>query len=44
VFSSIQRDQQLADAYGLKLAFQPFGGNEALKGVEAVPPGDNTNG
>ncbi len=31
-FSQIQRDQELADSLGLKLAFQPFGGNEAAKG------------
>jgi lambda family phage portal protein len=32
-FSQIQRDQELADSLGLKLAFQPFGGNEAEKGA-----------
>lgn len=30
-FSQIERDQELADSLGIKLAFQPFGGNEANK-------------
>ena len=43
VFSSIQRDQELADSYGLSLAFQPFGGNEQMKGVDNTNAGDVTN-
>lgn len=30
-FAQIERDQELADSLGIKLAFQPFGGNEAKK-------------
>ncbi len=37
-FSQIQRDKELADSMGITLAFQPFGGNEADKGV--MPPED----
>ena len=33
VYSTWQRDKQLAEFYGLKLSFEPFGGNEALKGA-----------
>jgi capsid protein len=33
VYSTWERDKQLADSYGLSLAFEPFGGNEAAKGV-----------
>ena len=33
VYSTWERDKQLADSYGLNLAFEPFGGNEAAKGV-----------
>lgn len=35
-FSQWQRDQEMADAFGLKLAFQPFGGNEANKPMAEV--------
>lgn len=37
-FSQWQRDKELADQFGLTLAFTPFGGNEANK----VPEGDGT--
>ena len=40
-FSQWQRDAELANQFGLNLAFQPFGGNEANKG--AVAPEDTTN-
>jgi lambda family phage portal protein len=33
VYSTWERDKQLAEGYGLQLAFEPFGGNEAAKGV-----------
>jgi lambda family phage portal protein len=33
VFAEWQRDKEMADAHGLDLAFFPFGGNEATKGV-----------
>ena len=36
VYSTWQRDKELADSYGLQLSFEPFGGNEALKGAPAV--------
>lgn len=38
-FSQWQRDQELANQFGLNLAFQPFGGNTANKGAVA-PEGD----
>ncbi len=42
-FSQWQRDKELAESFGLELAFMPFGGNEASKGaaeemVEEAPP------
>lgn len=42
IYSTWQRDKQTAEAFGLVLAFEPFGGNEAVKGVE--PQMDNTDG
>ena len=33
VYSTWERDKQLADSYGLTLAFEPFGGNELAKGT-----------
>ncbi len=36
VYSTWHRDKELADSYGLQLSFEPFGGNEALKGAPAV--------
>ena len=41
-FSQWQRDQELANQFGLTLAFAPFGGNEASKGAAA--PEDNADG
>jgi hypothetical protein len=32
-FSQWQRDQELAQQFGLNLAFSPFGGNEQAKGA-----------
>lgn len=46
VYSTWQRDKQLAEGYGLTLAFEPFGGNEALKGVvpqDGMQDGEQTN-
>jgi len=42
IYSTWQRDKQTAEAFGLTLAFEPFGGNETVKGVE--PQMDNTDG
>jgi lambda family phage portal protein len=39
-FSQWQRDKEMADAFGLELAFFPFGGNEATKGVEVSDDND----
>lgn len=33
-FSQWQRDKEMADQFGLELAFFPFGANEATKGIE----------
>lgn len=38
-FSQWQRDKEVADSFGLKLAFEPFGGNQQNKGVEAPANG-----
>lgn len=35
-FSQWQRDKEMADQFGLQLAFQPFGGNEAAKPMVEV--------
>jgi hypothetical protein len=40
-FSQIQRDKELAESMGITLAFEPFGGNEAEKGM--VIPEDTTD-
>lgn len=40
-FSQWQRDKEMADQFGLELAFFPFGGNAATKGVEDED--DNTD-
>ena len=37
-FSQIQRDYELANSFGLELAFQPFGGNQAAKGEVVEEP------
>ena len=36
-FSQWQRDKEMADAFGLELAFFPFGANEATKSIEEDP-------
>lgn len=41
-FSQWQRDKELAEQFGLTLAFAPFGGNEASKGAAA--PEDEADG
>jgi lambda family phage portal protein len=35
-FSQWQRDKELADQFGLGIAFEPFGGNDAFKGEPMV--------
>ena len=40
-FSQWQRDQELAAQFGLTIAFQPFGGNVANKGVPAPEANPN---
>lgn len=37
-YSQFERDQQLAEQFGLKLAFLPFGGHESAKGVPEAQP------
>lgn len=37
-FSQWQRDKEMADAFGLELAFFPFGANEASKGQDEPEP------
>jgi lambda family phage portal protein len=37
-FSQWQRDKEMADAFGLELAFFPFGANEAIKGQDEPEP------
>jgi len=39
-FSQWQRDKEMADTFGLDLAFFPFGGNEASKGMEVSDDND----
>ena len=39
-FSQWQRDKEMADTFGLDLAFFPFGGNEASKGMEISDDND----
>lgn len=39
-FSQWQRDKEMADTFGLELAFFPFGGNEASKGVDVEDDAD----
>ena len=39
-FSQWQRDKEMADTFGLELAFFPFGGNEAVKGQDEPEPTD----
>jgi capsid protein len=39
-FSQWQRDKEMADAFGLELAFFPFGANEATKGQDEPEPID----
>lgn len=42
-FSQWQRDKELAAQFGLDLAFLPFGGNTASKGVKAVETDSDDN-
>lgn len=42
-FSQWQRDKELADQFGLELAFLPFGGNKANKGGDMEPDSDDSD-
>lgn len=42
-FSQWQRDKELADQFGLELAFLPFGGNKANKGNDMEPDSDDSD-
>ena len=46
IYSTWERDKQLATDFGLSMAFEPFGGSEAAKGVmpqTGGPDGQQTN-
>lgn len=43
-FAQWQRDQQMAEQYGLELAFQPFGANTQTKGQPAQAPNGGVDG